>query len=133
MSWDDDRRHRRDEEDDREQRSYRRDDYDDDFEDRRRRRRRQEGDATGGLIPYKNGKALASYYCGVFGLISCFLLLGCFGILPVVLGFLGLQYASKNPEARGQAHAFVGIALGLLEVVTFLVQLVFIAVALAGK
>src|SRR5947209_2589034 len=47
------------------------DDDDDDDEDDRPRRRRDgyedEGIAT--LIPYKNGKALAAYYVGVFSLI----------------------------------------------------------------
>src|SRR4051794_31631763 len=79
------------------------DEYDDDDpRDRRGRIRRDEGDATGGLIPYKNPKALAAYYCGVFGLISCFLLLGVFGVVPIVLGFLGLKHAKQYPEARGQ-------------------------------
>jgi hypothetical protein len=87
------------------------------------------GDATGGLIPYKNAKALASYYCGVFGLISCFLCLGLFGIVPIILGFLGLRYARQNPEARGQVHAIVGIVLGLIEVLTFLTEWGFVVVS----
>jgi hypothetical protein len=94
--------------------------YDEDEDDRRDRIRRREGDVTGGLIPYKNPMALASYYCGVFGLISCFLLLGIFGILPIVFGFKGLKHAKLYPESRGQAHAIVGIVLGSIEVLSFL-------------
>jgi Domain of unknown function (DUF4190) len=135
MNDDDRRRPRRDDDDyDRDERSYRRDEYEDEEpEGRRVRRRRDEGDATGGLIPYKNGKALASYYCGVFGLISCFLLLGIFGIVPVVLGFLGLSYAKQHPEARGQAHAIVGIILGTIEVLTFFAQVGLIIMSIVAK
>lgn len=110
------------------------DDYDYDApEDHRGRRRGSRGDVTGGLIPYKNAKALAAYYCGVFGLISCFVLLGIFGIVPIVLGFLGLKHAKKYPEAKGQAHAITGIVLGFLELLTFLAQVVYIVVSLAAR
>lgn len=88
-------------------------------------RRRPEGDATGGVIPYKNPKALAAYYCGVFGLISVVLCFGIFGVVPIVLGFMGLKHAKKYPEARGQAHAITGIVLGSLEVLSFLGIIVF--------
>ncbi|HVK18076.1 MAG TPA: DUF4190 domain-containing protein [Fimbriiglobus sp.] len=76
----------------------------------RRRRPRDEGDATGGLIPYKNGKALAAYYTGVFSLIPC--LGAILGPIAVVLGIMGLNYAKKHPKASGKAHAIVGIVLG---------------------
>ncbi len=101
-----------DDDDDR-PRARRRSDEDDyeDPEDRRARRRRGEGDATGGLIPYKNAKALASYYCGVFALIPCVGLI--LGPIAVVLGFLGLAHANKLPESKGKAHAIVGIVLGV--------------------
>jgi hypothetical protein len=91
-----------------------------------RYRRRREGDATGGWIPYKNPMALAAYYCGVFGLISCFVLLGIFGILPIILGIQGLKHARQYPEARGEVHAIIGIVLGSLEVITFLVEVVLV-------
>ena len=62
------------------------------------------------MIPYKNAKALASYYCGVFALIPC---VGLFlGPTAVFLGFLGLAHANKLPESKGKAHAIVGIVLG---------------------
>ncbi len=88
---------------------------DDEFDDRPRRRPRrddEEGDATGGLIPYKNGKALASYYVGVLSLIPCLGLI--LGPIAIILGFMGMSHAKKHPKARGTAHAIVGIVLGTL-------------------
>jgi len=88
----------------------------DEFDDRPRRKRRSEdeetGDVTGGLIPYKNGTALVSYYMGVFSLIP-FLGLA-LGPVALILGFMGLRYAKAHPKARGTAHAIVGIVLGSL-------------------
>ncbi len=114
-------RRRRDEEDDdadeRPRRRRRRDDVedtDDDFEDRRPRRR-NDGDGTGGLIPYKNASALSSYYCGVFSLIPCAGLI--LGTIAIVLGFKGLAHARKYPENKGKAHAIVGIVLGSLVII----------------
>jgi hypothetical protein len=89
---------------------------DDDFDERPRPRRlervdeEETGDMTGGIIPYKNGLALASYYCGVFSLIP---ILGMvLGPIALVLGFLGFRYAGRHRKAGGTAHAIVGIILG---------------------
>src|SRR4030095_6566358 len=104
-------RRRRDDDDD--DRPRRRRDDDDDYDDRPRRRRprEEEGDATGGVIPYKNPSALAAYYCGVFALIP---FLGCaLAPLAIVLGIVGLVKESAHPKARGRAHAVTGILLGL--------------------
>ncbi len=46
-------------------------------------------DATGGVIPYKNPKALTAYYLGVFGLIPVFGPL--LAIPAIILGVLGLK------------------------------------------
>jgi hypothetical protein len=67
-----------------------------------------EGDATGGLIPYKNGPALAAYYCGVFSIIPCFVI----GLLGLFLGLRGLKVAKANPAVRGKVHAWIGIIVG---------------------
>jgi hypothetical protein len=64
------------------------------------------------LIPYKNGKALAAYYCGVFGLIPCAGAI--LGPIALLLGIQGLNFAKANPGAKGKAHAIVGIVLGTL-------------------
>lgn len=88
------------------------DDEDDDDYDRRERRRprRPDDDALSTLIPYKNGQALAAYYCGVFSLIP---LLGVLlGPIAIILGILGSNFAKANPEAKGTGHAITGIILG---------------------
>jgi hypothetical protein len=112
-----------------------RDDFDDDFDDRPRRRRRDEDDGddpTGGLIPYKNGKALAAYYCAVFSLIPC---VGtALGPAAVVLGVLGLGHAKRHPRAGGKAHAWIGIVLGTITGIIYVLgPIVVIAIALLNK
>ena len=66
------------------------------------------GDATGGLIPYKNSSALIAYYLGVFSIIPCFPL----GLAAFFLGLKGLKYSKDHPETKGSAHAWVGIIAG---------------------
>ncbi len=75
-----------------------------------------EGDATGGLIPYKNGPALASYYVGIGSWIGLVLSpLGLImGIVAIVLGVKGLKKHKAAPAVHGVAHAWVGIICGTL-------------------
>ena len=68
----------------------------------------EQGDATGGIIPYKNKAALIAYYCGVFSVIPCFPL----GLVAVGLGIKGLKHAKEHPASRGQVHAWIGIIAG---------------------
>jgi len=68
------------------------------------------GDATGGIIPYKNPAALIAYYLGVFSIIPCFGAL--FGIPAFILGIVGLAKRRKNPVIRGAVHAWIGIVVG---------------------
>lgn len=93
---------------------------DDDYDDRPRRSvRRADDGGVSAVIPYRNGPALAAYYCGVFGVISCFLGISVvFGFVPIILGIIGLRRAKSNPEAHGTAHAWTGIILGAIEVLT---------------
>jgi len=77
----------------------------------------QQGDATGGLIPYKNMPALIGYYLGVAALIPCVGPL--FGIAAVILGILGLQKKKREPHVKGTAHAIVAIVLGLFSIVLY--------------
>jgi hypothetical protein len=85
---------------------------------RRRRRRDEEEEAdedyrgVSGLIPYKNGLALAAYYCGVFSLIP--LLGNLLGPVALILGIMGVRYAQRHAKARGTGHAIAGIVLGSL-------------------
>jgi hypothetical protein len=67
-----------------------------------------QGDATGGVIPYKNPHALIAYYLGIFSL------------LPVVglpLGISGLTRRKRNPIIKGSAHAIIGIVLGFIQLI----------------
>ena len=85
------------------------------------------GDATGGLIPYKNMPALMAYYFGIFSLLPA---IGLVTALPaLVLGFIGLRVKRKNPAAKGTAHAIVGIVLGgiMLFVWTGLIAMFFVS------
>ena len=62
------------------------------------------------VIPYKNPYALTAYYLAVFSLIP---VLGIpLGLVALVLGIVGIVYASNHTEAHGLAHAWVGILLG---------------------
>ena len=119
-----------DDEDERPRKKARRSDDDDDYE-HPDDRKRKKGDATGGVIPYKNGMALASYYCGVFSLIPC--IGGLLGPIALILGVMGLMHAKKNPESRGQAHAIVGIVLGLLVLLGHLAAVVYVFVFSATR
>jgi len=72
-----------------------------------------EGDATGGIIPYKNPQALAAYYIGIVSLLCCFAGLPV-GIIAVVLGIMGLQKRARQPEVKGSVHAWIGIVCGVV-------------------
>ena len=77
-----------------------------------------QGDATGGVIPYKNPHALTAYYLGIFSLIPG---LGFFlGIAAFVLGLLGLRTKKRHPEVRGTVHAWIGIVIGAVVVLLHL-------------
>lgn len=79
----------------------------------------------GGLIPYKNSSALIAYYLGVFSL-ACGPLLG----LPAfILGLRGLKYYKAHPEAKGKAHAWVGLIMGGIWIV---LTLIFVVLTLIG-
>jgi predicted Zn finger-like uncharacterized protein len=86
-------------------------DEDEEEEDQPRRRRRRP-DAVETLIPYRNGRALAAYYCGVFSFIPCVGLV--LGPIALIYGILGLRYAKAYPTARGTGHAIAGIVMGSL-------------------
>ena len=86
---------------------------DDEFDERPMRRRRDEDDGSGGgIFPYKNGMALAAYYCGIFGLIPGVGL--ALAPLAVIFGIIGLVKARGDKFHRGMGHAIAGILLGLV-------------------
>ncbi len=75
-----------------------------------------ESDATGGLIPYKNPAALASYYVAIgSGLAMLVPAIGpvC-SIIAIVLGAKGLGAYKREPARRGVVHAWIGVIGGVL-------------------
>jgi hypothetical protein len=87
---------------------------------------KNEGDATGGLIPYKNPMALISYYCTVAALLPC---IGFpIAIIALVLGILGLRAVKKNPVISGTVHAWIGVVGGALIALGYIVGIVIFVV-----
>lgn len=63
-----------------------------------------EGDATGGVIPYKNPKALIAYYLGI---LSGLPVIGIpLGAAAFVLGVLGLRDRARNPVIKGSGDRY---------------------------
>lgn len=89
-----------------------------------------QGDATGGVIPYKNVPALLAYYFGVFCLVPCFTPLLCLPAL--ILGIVGLKKAKEQPQAKGQVHAWIGVVMGAGGMLFTLAVLVLWVIALAN-
>ena len=68
------------------------------------------GDGTGGLIPFKNPKALIAYYLGIF---SGLPVIGLpIGVAAFILGIMGLRDRARNPIIKGSVHAGIGIGCG---------------------
>lgn len=88
------------------------------------------GDSTGGLIPYKNPKALIAYYLGILALLP---LIGFpFGIASLVLGVMGLKDRARNPVIKGSVHAWIGIVLGAGSILLYGALIVFIILGVSG-
>lgn len=90
-----------------------------------------QGDATGGLIPYKNGPALAAYYLGILALVPLLGFLA--GIASCILGVMGLRKRSREPHVKGSAHAVIGIVLGGLSILVHLAVLILAGMANARR
>ncbi len=90
---------------------------------------RNEGDSTGGLIPYKNPHALTAYYLGLFSLAPCIGLP--LGIGGLVLGIMGLKKRRENPVIKGSVHAWIGIIMGGTMAVIWLIVSIAVGVAMA--
>ena len=76
------------------------------------------GDATGGLIPYKNKHALVGYYMSIGGLLlMCVPVLGLgYGIAVLYCGIKGRKNAKEHPEVKGSVHAWIAIIGGVVEI-----------------
>ena len=79
--------------------------------------KRPEGDATGGVIPYKNAPALIAYYTGLASIIPVLGML--LGPIAFVLGIMGLRKRKREPEVKGSVHAWIGIVLGFINIVVY--------------
>lgn len=91
----------------------------------------EQGDSTGGIIPYKNPHALTAYYLGLFSLIPVLgLILGC---VSVPLGISGLRQRKKRPIIRGAVHAWIGIIFGGVSVLIHLLIIGSIIVAAVAE
>jgi len=90
---------------------------------------RNEGDSTGGLIPYKNPHALIAYYLGLFSLAPCIGLP--LGIGGLVLGIIGLKKRRENPIIKGSVHAWIGIIMGGTMAVIWLIVSIAVGIAAA--
>jgi hypothetical protein len=71
-------------------------------------------DTVEAIIPYRNPRALAAYYCGVFGLVPLAGLL--LGPAALGLGFVGFRHSRHYPDSGGTRHAVAGIVLGTLDI-----------------
>jgi hypothetical protein len=67
------------------------------------------------IIPYRNPKALAAYYAGFFAFIPLVGIL--IAVVAIIFGILGVRHTLANREAKGIAHAILGIVLGTLALV----------------
>ena len=90
----------------------------------------EQGDATGGVIPYKNPQALIAYYLGIASGIP---IIGLpFGIAAFVLGILGLRARNRNPVIKGSIHAGIGIGCGCFFSILWIVAIVGMIAAIAN-
>jgi hypothetical protein len=82
-----------------------------------------------GLIPYRNPPALTGYYISVASLIPGLGLL--LGPAAIVLGVIGFRAYRREPQKKGQVHAWVAIILGSLTTLLYwgFVVLVIVMVA----
>ncbi|MCP4645387.1 MAG: DUF4190 domain-containing protein [bacterium] len=70
----------------------------------------EKDEAISYVVPYKNPAALFAYYLGIFSFIPCLGIV--LGLAALVLGIMGLVYASRHEHAHGRAHAWIGIVVG---------------------
>ena len=94
------------------------------------------GDATGGLIPYKNKHALVGYYMSIVGLLlMCVPVIGLgYGIAVMYCGIKGRKNAQENPEVKGSVHAWIAIIGGAVETLVAVgTSVAFIGKMLADK
>ena len=62
----------------------------------------QQNPAGYGLVPYKNGQALAGYYMGCLSFVIPIL-----APFAIVFGVLGFMRSQREPQVKGSAHGVV--------------------------
>jgi hypothetical protein len=83
------------------------------------------------IIPYRNLRALAAYYLGVFSAIP---VLGLpLGLAAFTLGILALRFRRKNPAAGGAIHAWIGILAGGFFSLLYLALIIWLFCAMIGR
>ena len=83
------------------------------------------------IIPYKNVRALAAYYLGVFSAIP---VVGMpLGFAAFTLGIYALRFRRKNPAAGGVVHAWIGILAGGFFGLVYLALIILGICALIGR
>jgi len=92
----------------------------------------EQGDATGGLIPYKNKHALIGYYMAFAGLlVGCIPAVGApYSIATIWMGVKGLKNVKANPVVKGTAHAWIAIILGAVELIASIISTVLTVIAI---
>jgi hypothetical protein len=92
----------------------------------------EQGDATGGLIPYKNKHALIGYYMAFGGLlVGCIPAVGAlYSIATIWMGVKGLKNVKANPVVKGTAHAWIAIILGAVELIAGIISTVLTVIAI---
>jgi membrane-associated protease RseP (regulator of RpoE activity) len=91
----------------------------------------EKGDATGGIIPYKNVPALVSYYLGLFAVIPFLGIL--LGIAAFILGIIGLRKKKQRPIIKGTVHAWIGIICGFIFAMFWLLLLLLVVMAVTAS
>jgi hypothetical protein len=85
----------------------------------------------GGLIPAGNPPALWSYYLGIFSLIPCFGLP--VSIAAIITGIMGLRKVKAAPEVKGKVHAIIGLCLGGVVLVCYVLFGVFMVIGMINE
>jgi predicted RNA-binding Zn-ribbon protein involved in translation (DUF1610 family) len=88
-------------------------------------------DTMGGLIPSRNPPALWAYYLGIFSLVPCFGFI--LAIAAIIMGIKGLKKVKADPQVKGKVHAIIGVSLGGVVLLGYLLILVLSVVSAMNK
>ena len=89
--------------------------------------------SLGGLIPYKNAPALASYYTGLFSILPIPVVGLGLSVAALVCGVMGLKKSRNMPESKGKVHCYVGLTLGTIGLLMHLAIVLAIVMSIMSK